>query len=552
MLKVTNDAGGVGDTTVNTFNSGVNTVDFTASKTDGILLGVTDTSGILDDLSGTGTITAVVMGWADSTVQAAPPIVYGPGFFPGIWTDLNLSAYTTNQALTLLTWRDVGTGIKAIMREKGDTADISTYGSNVHHYVMGAGEIFVASTTDDSGVLQIREGYFGSGDIKLAAHIEGAQGWTNVDTEVYSSANPPTAWTDLDCSAVVGASKTMVALRLTMEDNLAPVRSFSVRPDGDTGAYLTTVAPSGIGANVGQSNNLYAVYVITETDSAGVIEWIADAADRDVTVDVIGYLAGGAPVTPIIPLSITQTTQNTIELVFDSEPTHIDPFDPVAVTNTSNWTVAVAGAPAGSPVRLIQLIEYIGDYTVRVAFDGPLIADAIYTFTLVSIESVDGAPLSPDPYIASLTAYDRERGAVPPNQPTAASYDLANPQTASTAGSTQTLGTLQVTDDGDFENDTGRASLKKRILRRVTTQPGGFFHMSDYGLALKGGTLLTSTELRRLQIDSEAQVMREPEVIAARATVTQIEPGIVRLLLRVKDNIDLFELSATLDMRESF
>lgn len=254
---------------------------------------------------------------------------------------------------------------------------------------------------------------------------------------------------------------------------------------------------------------------------------------------------------PLAVVSIIQTTLNTVETVFDAEPVHVDPLDPVSATNPVNWSVTVTGAPAGSPVRLIQAIEYVGDNTIRVSFDGPLIPTAIYTIELSGVEGVDGEVLFPTPVSETFVAYDKERGATEPLLSNAQSYDLANPQTPTTAGSDQSLGTLQVTDEGDLENDTGRAALKKRILRRVSTVPGGFAHLPTYGVDLQEGKLIRSTDLRRIQINVEKQVREEPGVVSVRVSIAQPSPGIIRLRIRVRDSEGLFEMTEAVDTTEA-
>jgi hypothetical protein len=246
-----------------------------------------------------------------------------------------------------------------------------------------------------------------------------------------------------------------------------------------------------------------------------------------------------------------QTSLNTVDVVFDLEPKHIDPTDPKDATNEDNWTITVSGAPSGSPVRLVQSIIYVGENTVRINFDGPLVPTATYTFEGTSIESVDDESLLTDPFSFSFVAYDKERGATEPLLSNAQSYDLANPQTPTTAGSDQSLGTLQVTDEGDLENDTGRAALKKRILRRVSTVPGGFAHLPTYGVDLQEGKLIRSTDLRRIQINVEKQVREEPGVVSVRVAIAQPSPGIIRLRIRVRDSEGLFAMTEAVDTTEA-
>jgi hypothetical protein len=78
------------------------------------------------------------------------------------------------------------------------------------------------------------------------------------------------------------------------------------------------------------------------------------------------------------------------------------------------------------------------------------------------------------------------------------------------------LGTYQLTDTGDFGLDKSlEASLRKRVLRRVTTAAGGFFHLPDYGAGQKIKGLLTVDAVDRLRARIRAQILQEPDVLEA-------------------------------------
>lgn len=125
--------------------------------------------------------------------------------------------------------------------------------------------------------------------------------------------------------------------------------------------------------------------------------------------------------------------------------------------------------------------------------------------------------------------------------------DIANPQTERDTPQGAALGTFQVSDTGDLENDHGRTYLRKRIFRRLGTMKAGFFHLAGYGLKPPSGRLFTPTTLRRLKVDVELQVRQEPGVVGVRATVTEQSPGVVLVQLRVQDDNGSFELEGALD-----
>lgn len=151
------------------------------------------------------------------------------------------------------------------------------------------------------------------------------------------------------------------------------------------------------------------------------------------------------------------------------------------------------------------------------------------------------------PPVLSFIAFGAEQNAVTAALATYPRVDIANPQTERDTPQGATLGTFQVTDTGDLENDHGRPYLRKRIFRRLQTIKGAFFHMANYGLLPPSKKLFTPTTIRRLKIDIEMQVRQEPGVVGVRATVTELRPGVVKVVLRVQDDNGSFELEGALD-----
>ena len=111
-------------------------------------------------------------------------------------------------------------------------------------------------------------------------------------------------------------------------------------------------------------------------------------------------------------------------------------------------------------------------------------------------------------------------GLLPAEQP----YDIANPQLVRDAGIVDPppLGQYQVNDIGDFALDSRLQGLRKRILRRLSTFRGGFYHLPFYGLRqpIKGNVV--PAEISTLVADAKIQVEREPEVIRAVVSARQL------------------------------
>jgi hypothetical protein len=133
----------------------------------------------------------------------------------------------------------------------------------------------------------------GSGSASATTFLSGDQSyktitiWNHSGTEAFSSNPPPSSWTDLDLSSIVGANYALVMLRIAHTGSTVPT-TFHFRPNGDTGDIAT--ADTGCASIVINTQNNVG-YVTVETSSAGVIEWIASGSSgRETQVVVQGYL----------------------------------------------------------------------------------------------------------------------------------------------------------------------------------------------------------------------------------------------------------------------
>ncbi len=507
------------------------------------------------------TISIFVEGWLD--ISSIDPLAQGTPIsstmplaaWPG--TTVDLSGISNANSLFLLQY-NYNSGFlqeSVAVRSADDSDDLmgvdgaSTFpgGCNRWHFKTSPDDICVLTPSNDDGEIQhIASSSATNVDIFTHCYIDASNGWNRVDTIHIFEETPSTSWEDIDISGIVGERRAYVFLKINRQTGIGvgTIQKFAVRsPDSDDHEFFLGIDTQQGGSQLGSVDAGRAVYLAVATDENGVFQRRASSNAYKITVTVLGYILNPS----IQVVSTILKTRNTAEITFDNEPVHIDPEDPVSVTNISNWAISF---PMGAPEtnRNIQTILYVGNNTVQIIFDGPLDPGIGYVLTISNIESTEGGVFIPSNVF--FITYDKEKDALEPVQPTEQQYDLANPQLPSQAGANQSLGTLYVDDTGDYTNDSGRDSLKKRIIRRITTIPGGFFHLPNYGVTLREGTLLTSTELRRLQIETESQTRQEPEVINARTTVSQIQPGIVRLNVRVQDSTGMFEVAETLDLTE--
>lgn len=130
----------------------------------------------------------------------------------------------------------------------------------------------------------------------------------------------------------------------------------------------------------------------------------------------------------------------------------------------------------------------------------------------------------------------------------ASGKDISNPMSfgAADALSATALGSFAYDDSGDLAFDTGFASLKKRILRRLFTRRGAFAHLPAYGIGIQqyAGKLRTISNQQRLIADIEQQIGEEPEVVAIKVKLLDM-PGHpemlnIKILIKTKAGDERF------------
>lgn len=108
--------------------------------------------------------------------------------------------------------------------------------------------------------------------------------------------------------------------------------------------------------------------------------------------------------------------------------------------------------------------------------------------------------------------------------------DLANPPVP--LPSTGLGGGVRIiTASGDYKNETGTSLLKKLILRRLSTNPGEFFHLPDYGVGIRPKSTLRAGDLFDLKQRIISQVLLEPEVQAVDVSLTLDDNGVLTIIL---------------------
>lgn len=201
---------------------------------------------------------------------------------------------------------------------------------------------------------------------------------------------------------------------------------------------------------------------------------------------------------------------------------------PGAVLDPNTWAVAPIGL--GVPVTVISATELVPFVKTRLTLEDPGMTLGSITY-LVSL-TVDFDEVRDDCDTITVISPPAVRAVAPaPLSLAEQPYDIANPQLVRDARiiDPPPLGQYQINDRGDYALDSRLEGLRKRILRRISTLRGGFFHLPNYGLAqdLKGP--IRPSPITALAADAKIQVEREPEVVRAQVSVTQLrdQPGIV-------------------------
>jgi hypothetical protein len=265
----------------------------------------------------------------------------------------------------------------------------------------------------------------------------------------------------------------------------------------------------------------------------------------------------GGPTTEILGFSVVEVyapAENVVRILLTQLPYYSEIFDTYDASDPTHYTItAVAGSQGwdGNPIRAVNVVEVLISTAVPnaldVYLDRPMSAyPANYTLTATNIGTVGLsttiASTGALPFLGVFRRLEPQLAeqAVP-------NRDIANPQTisaiqasgvGSTLGPSAALGVFNVDDSGDYAFDSGVQGVKKRVLRRGVTRTNGFAHLQGYGVGLVDAVkqLGDNNTRSRLAANYQAQILLEPEVIAASVTPLPDPsfPGLVHFLIAVR------------------
>lgn len=237
-------------------------------------------------------------------------------------------------------------------------------------------------------------------------------------------------------------------------------------------------------------------------------------------------------------------TANTVLVPFSGVVENANPRNPFSALNPKNWSLTPVDP--GAVQRLPQSVILVTELTLPqrlteipqllsleappafvVAFDGILTQGAEYQITLltddIDISPVEGCECAD--FEAVIIRCDAR--VVDTRDSQGFLRDIANPFLAKDAVQfPPALGTYQIDDTGDLANESGIASLRKRIYRRVNSAVGDFYHLLNYGADVtpRLKRLIRVDEVQRIRSRVRAQVQQEPEVLDAQVSVYPV-PG---------------------------
>ena len=107
-------------------------------------------------------------------------------------------------------------------------------------------------------------------------------------------------------------------------------------------------------------------------------------------------------------------------------------------------------------------------------------------------------------------------------------------------------GGLRTTEAGAYARIYGDDVIRKMVLRRITTMPGSYFHIApnDFGQDLKAKEKIRPSSLLALKSRLEEEIMREPGVVDAKASMT-LNGGLLQIQARVQTDSQVFAIGVS-------
>lgn len=228
----------------------------------------------------------------------------------------------------------------------------------------------------------------------------------------------------------------------------------------------------------------------------------------------------GVAATLVVEYAFAISTHEVV-VVLNKPPLDVSGFVSGDVRNPGSWALSipataqvleVAGvAPFDDPLKwIVRSLQRFPDSTGIARVKATTLKDA-------------GGSIIGLPDFADFTGVTEFAIATPTTLASdrrAGDRDLANVPTPQIGGETDLSGTLVIR-GGDYALVEGTELARKLIIRRLTTTPGDFFHLPNYGVGLRVKEPIPVGDMVRLKAEIERQIKQERDVVRASATVSQ-------------------------------
>ena len=267
---------------------------------------------------------------------------------------------------------------------------------------------------------------------------------------------------------------------------------------------------------------------------------------------------GAGSVTALQLLAAVAVRENVLCLTFNAAPRFPRTLDPTDASNVERYSIVPVPGTYGAddeptrPVRVVLVeraaIPFSFGSVLDVTVDRPFSPWASeYRVAVNQLETDGGVMLDPSATSLTFPGLYRMLRVQSTSNPLP-SRDVANPQTYQDqldpipqAGDAAFLGVIPVSSDGDYAFDEGVANLRKRVLRRILTAPGGFASLPGYGVGIAqyGKRLGTAGVRQQLATESERQIALEPDVVSVKVRLftDPTQPSITRLVATIRSHL---------------
>lgn len=298
----------------------------------------------------------------------------------------------------------------------------------------------------------------------------------------------------------------------------------SVGADYRGNGMIAQLGSSGSPTSPAQWSNLYVPPTLPQ-GRGGFLAVYADASGYAAAVGYAGAIAA-RPSSTMSLVSAVPVSTKTLRVTLSAIPLAQSQIGAGDALNTQSWFIERLDTNQRfTTIGVSAVSETVYDITIAERFGSSLVQHEVSASTLVDAFMVSIV----DPVVLDFYGVVYDQAADQDAKAAANRYvvtDIANPPfpdpTSNLGG-----GVRVITAAGDFAAESGNTLLQKLIMRRLTTTPGGFFHLPNYGLGLNVKQPVRQADMVGLKKRIEDQVSLEPEVVAVNVRITLDSLGIL-------------------------